>query len=68
MLLAEVLKKNSGKTNKGIAEETGLNVTTVSMLMLGHLRPYRQEWQEKIAAALGYDGELAKLFEEVEVL
>ena len=67
MLLAEVLKKDQGKTNKDVAEETGINITTVSMLMLGHMKPYRQEWQEKIAAALDYDGEPAKLFEEVEV-
>lgn len=67
MLLADMLKKNLGKTNRDLAEETGLNVTTVSMLLLGHLRPYREEWRQKFAVALDYEGDPEKLFEEVEV-
>lgn len=47
-----------------IAKKTGINESTVSLIVNGRLRPYPVQ-AKKIALALGYEGNVEELFKEV---
>ncbi len=57
--------RDSGVTQKELAERTGIDPATVSRLINGRMPAYRG-WASRIAEVLGWKGDPAELFEEVD--
>lgn len=64
MKRCKLLRMMSGKTQAVAAKDMGMHVSSLSSIETGRLRPYPGQVR-KIAAALGWEGDPAELFEEV---
>ncbi|MGI1690040.1 helix-turn-helix domain-containing protein [Thermoanaerobacter uzonensis] len=60
-----IVRRILGITQKELSEITGIDSSTISRLENGIMKPY-PGWQRKIADALGWDGNIDELFEEVK--
>lgn len=64
MILAKKIARERYISNADIHRSTGLDQSTVSKIMSGRSHPYPTQ-AKKIKLALGYDGEVEALFQEV---
>lgn len=64
MLLIEKLRREWGGSKARLARESGLNVTTVSLVTNGRLVPGIGQL-ETLASVLGHAGDVCELLEEV---
>lgn len=55
-----------GLTQGELAKKAGVSKAAISNIETGHLIPWPKQ-AERIAAALGWEGETSALFEEVKV-
>lgn len=56
---------DQGKTRADVARATGMHPSTVGQIVAGRMKPYPGQ-AAKIADALGWKGDIAELFEEVD--
>lgn len=66
MLKAEYLMIEQGKKQTDISRACGINRVTINRIMRGWEIP-KDTHKERIATALGWDGDPAELFEKIEV-
>lgn len=64
MKLVKKALLDSDMTQKELAERAGIDAATLSRIVNGRTVVYRG-WAARIAAALGWSGDPAELFEEV---
>ena len=67
MLKAEYLMRRQGFTQTELSSASGVHRTIISRVLNGGLPAY-PKWRDAIAEALGWEGDPAELFEEIEVL
>lgn len=66
MLRAEYEAREQGITQTDIGRACGINRVTINRIMRGWEIP-KDTHKERIATALGWDGDPAELFQEIEV-
>lgn len=66
MIRAEYEMRKQDISQTELSERTGINRVSVNMLMRGKTHAW-PNWQTRIAAALGWEGDPAELFQEIEV-
>lgn len=64
---AEFLIRQRGYTQTAFAEQTGLSRTKLNLILHGREKPW-PKYRNTIAEALGWNGDPAELFEEVDEL
>ena len=67
MLKVEYLMREQGKTQTDVSNETGIERVTINRVLRGALPPY-PKYRDAFAKSLGWQGNPAELFQEIEVV